>query len=275
MNAAGGSAFPASLLLVGAGRMGSALLQGWLHRGLAPGRVHVADPAPSAEIKSFCLARGVALTLPSVLPEVVVLAIKPQMLASAASALAPLVGKHTLVVSILAGKTLRKIGEALPAAQAIVRAMPNLPAAIGAGITGAVANEFVSPGQKKVAQALLAAGGRVEWLDDEGLIDAVTAVSGSGPAYVFYLAECLAEAGAAQGLAPELAARLARATIEGAGALLTALSETTTARLRGDVTSPGGTTAAALAELQNNDALLKLIKDAVAAARRRAQQLSD
>lgn len=275
MNAVGGDDFPASLLLVGAGRMGSALLQGWLKHGLDPARVHVVDPAPSVAIESFCLGHGVALTMPSAPPEVVVLAIKPQTLAGAASALMPIVGKHTLVVSILAGKTLKKINEALPAARAIVRAMPNLPAAIGAGVTGVVASEFVTPEQKKVAQALLGAGGRVEWLDDESLIDAVTAVSGSGPAYVFYLAECLAEAGAAQGLAPEMAARLARATIEGAGALLAALPEAPAAKLRADVTSPGGTTAAALAELQNSDALLDLVKRAVTAARRRAEQLSD
>jgi pyrroline-5-carboxylate reductase len=255
--------------------MGSALLQGWLNRGLEPGRVHVLDPAPSAAVKSFCLARGVHMAVPSAPPEVVVLAIKPQTLASAAPVLAPLVGPQTLVLSILAGKTLEKIGEHLPSVRAIVRAMPNLPAAIGAGITGAAANDSVTPAQKKAAQALLAAGGRVEWLDHEGLIDAVTAVSGSGPAYVFYLAECLTEAGAAQGLPPDLAARLARATIEGAGALLAALPDATAAKLRADVTSPGGTTAAALAKLQDKDALRNLIDHAVAAARQRAQQLSD
>jgi pyrroline-5-carboxylate reductase len=275
MSSSGGNNFPASLLLVGAGRMGSALLQGWLNRGLEPGGVYVLDPAPAADVKSFCLAHGVHMGVPSTPPEVVVLAVKPQTLAGAAAAVAPLVGPQTLVLSILAGKTLEKIGEHLPSARAIVRAMPNLPASIGAGISGAAANESVTPVQKKAAQALLAAGGHVEWLENEGLIDVVTAVSGSGPAYVFYLAECLAEAGAAQGLPADVAARLARATIEGAGALLTALPDATTAKLRADVTSPGGTTAAALAELQDKDALPNLIGRAVAAARQRAQQLSD
>lgn len=275
MNSAGGDDFPASLLLVGAGRMGSALLRGWLSRGFARDRIHVLDPAPSEEVQSFCRAHGIPLAAPASAPDAMVLAIKPQALGSAAPALAQLVMPQTLVLSILAGKTMKKIGEALPSARAIVRAMPNLPAAIGAGITGAVANPAVTPAQRKTAQALLSAGGQVEWLDDEGLIDAVTAVSGSGPAYVFYLAECLAAAGTEQGLPAEIAARLARVTIEGAGALLAALPEASAAKLRADVTSPGGTTAAGLGELQAEDALANLISRAVAAARQRAQQLSD
>ncbi len=185
MTSSGGEDFPASLLLVGAGRMGAALLQGWLNLGLDPARVHVLDPALSAEMQAFCTARGVGLGAPAQPAEVLVLAIKPQIFVSAAPALASLVDPDTLVVSILAGKTLQGIADHLPGARAIVRAMPNLPAAIGAGITGAVANAAVSPKQKATAQALLEAGGAVVWLDDEGLIDAVTAVSGSGPAYVF------------------------------------------------------------------------------------------
>jgi pyrroline-5-carboxylate reductase len=274
MTTSGGGDFPASLLLVGAGRMGSALLQGWLKLGLEPARVHVLDPAPSPELQAFCAARGVKLGAPAMPPEVLVLAIKPQTLASAALGLAPLTAPTTLVISILAGKTLKTLAEHLPSAGAFVRAMPNLPAAIGAGITGAVADPAVTPAQRQKAQALLAAGGRVEWLGEEDLIDAVTAVSGSGPAYVFYLAECLAEAGIAQGLPPTVAEQLARATIEGAGALLAALPEATAAKLRADVTSPGGTTEAALAELKGGDAFAELIGRAVAAARRRAQQLS-
>ena len=274
MTISGGGDFPASLLLVGAGRMGSALLQGWLKLGLDPASVHVLDPAPSAELRTFCAAAGIKLGLPAVPPEVLVLAIKPQTLAGAAPALAPLAAPTTLVISILAGKTLKTLAAHLPSAGAFVRAMPNLPAAIGAGITGAVADPAVTPAQKRKADALLAAGGQVEWLGDEDLIDAVTAVSGSGPAYVFYLAECLAEAGVAEGLPPAVAGRLARATIEGAGALLAALPEATAAKLRADVTSPGGTTEAALAELKGGEALTKLIARAVAAARKRAQQLS-
>jgi pyrroline-5-carboxylate reductase len=274
MTISGGGDFPASLLLVGAGRMGSALLQGWLKLGLDPAAVHVLDPAPSAELRAFCAAAGVKLGVPATPPEVLVLAIKPQTLASAAPALVPLAAPTTLVVSILAGKTLKTLADHLPSAGAFVRAMPNLPAAIGAGITGTVADPAVTPAQKRKADALLAAGGQVEWLGDEDLIDAVTAVSGSGPAYVFYLAECLAEAGVAEGLPPAVAGRLARATIEGAGALLAALPEATAAKLRADVTSPGGTTEAALAELKGGEALTKLIARAVAAARKRAQQLS-
>lgn len=266
--------FPASLLLVGAGRMGAALLKGWLNLGLDPARVYVLDPAPAPDVAAFCAARGITIGAPGGAPDVLVLAIKPQTLASAAPGLAPLAGPRTLVISILAGKTLKTIADLLPGAGGIIRTMPNLPAAIGAGITGAVAHA-VTPAQRRTAEALLAAGGRVEWLDEESLIDAVTAVSGSGPAYVFYLAECLAEAGVAQGLPPAVAARLARATIEGAGALLAALPEVPAAKLRADVTSPGGTTEAALAELKSGGALAELIGRAVAAVRRRAQQLSD
>jgi pyrroline-5-carboxylate reductase len=273
MTQSGGGDFPASLLLVGAGRMGSALLKGWLKLGLDPARVHVLDPAPSAEMLAFCKAQRVAMGAPAAAPDALVLAIKPQTFASAAPALAAFAGPATLVISILAGKTLKTIADDLGAI-AVIRAMPNLPAAIGAGITGAVANAAVTSPQKKIADALLAASGAVEWLADEGLIDAVTAVSGSGPAYVFYLAECLAEAGVAQGLPPAVAERLARATIEGAGAMLAAVPEAA-AKLRADVTSPGGTTAAALAELQGGDALRDLVGRAVAAARRRARQLSD
>ncbi|MEJ0050834.1 MAG: pyrroline-5-carboxylate reductase [Methylovirgula sp.] len=274
MTFSGGEDFPASLLLVGAGRMGGALLKGWLNLGLDPARVHVLDPALSAEMQAFCAARGVKLGAPPAPPEVLVLAIKPQTFEGAAPALAALIGHETLIVSILAGKTLVGTTAYLPGARAVVRAMPNLPAAIGAGITGVVANAAVTSQQKATAQALLEAGGAVVWLDDESSIDAVTAISGSGPAYVFYLAECLTKAGVAQGLNPDVAARLARATIEGAGALLAATPEASPAKLRTDVTSPGGTTEAALTELMGGDALADLIGRAVAAALRRAGQLS-
>ncbi len=274
MTFSGGGDFPASLLLVGAGRMGGALLKGWLNLGFDPARVHVFDPALSAEMQAFCAARGVKLGAPPAPPEVLVLAIKPQTFTSAAPALAAFIGHETLIVSILAGKTLVGMTDHLPGARAVVRAMPNLPAAIGAGITGAVATAAVTREQKTMAQAHLEAGCAVVWLDDECSIDAVTAISGSGPAYVFYLAECLTKAGIAQGLNPDVAARLARATIEGAGALLAATPEASPAKLRTDVTSPGGTTEAALTELMGGDALADLIGRAVAAALRRAGQLS-
>jgi pyrroline-5-carboxylate reductase len=261
----------ASLLLVGAGKMGGALLRGWLDRGFDAARIQVLDPQPSPQIAALCAAHGVALTIPAAPASVVVLAIKPQMLDEVAPALAPFVRRDTLVISVLAGKTIKNLLQRLPGA--IVRAMPNLAAAVGNGITVAVANANVTPAQRNIADALLAAVGRVEWLSDESFIDAVTAISGSGPAYVFYLAECLVKAGVDAGLPPDLATRLARATIEGAGALLARQPELSAAQLRDSVTSPGGTTAAALAVLREGG-LEQLIVEAVAAAKRRAQELS-
>lgn len=265
---------PASLTLVGAGKMGGAMLAGWLAGGLDAARTSVVDPQAAPELVASCADRGVALNPARVPPaEVVVLAMKPQGLDAAAPGLAPLIGPETLVVSILAGKTLADLRHRLPQARAIVRAMPNLPASIGRGATGAVANPDVTPRQRAQADALLACVGLVEWLDDEGLIDALTAVSGSGPAYVFLLAEAMAQAGVAAGLPPEMAARLARATVSGAGALLAA-SPVEAAQLRRDVTSPGGTTAAALAVLMRPDGLPDLMREAVAAGRHRAGELS-
>ncbi len=275
MNGSGGEAFPASLLLVGAGKMGGALLQGWLALGLDTAGISVCEPEPAPQIKALCVARGVALTMPSTAPDVLVLAVKPQMLDAVAPQIAPLATEATLVISILAGKTIRNISDRLPRAKAIVRAMPNLAAAIGSGITGAVAAAAVTPAQRRTADALLSAVGRVEWLSDESQIDAVTAVSGSGPAYVFYLAECLAKAGVEAGLPADVAARLARATVEGAGALLAGMPKISPAELRENVTSRGGTTAAALAVLMSEDGLEKIIAKAVAAAKKRAQELSD
>jgi pyrroline-5-carboxylate reductase len=268
--AVGGEA--ASLLLVGAGKMGGALLQGWLDRGFDAARIQVLEPEPSPRLKALCVARGVALTSLSAPPSVLVLAVKPQVLKVIAPALVPLASRSTLIISMLAGKTIRNLSELFPGA--IVRAMPNLAAAIGCGITAAVADARVTPEQRQAADALLSAVGRVEWLTDETLMDGVTAVSGSGPAYVFYLAECLEKAGLGAGLPGDLAKRLARATIEGAGALLTRQPDVSPAELRESVTSPGGTTAAALAILRGEDGLEKLVAEAVAAAKRRAQELS-
>src|SRR4051794_29254258 len=235
---------PSSLVLVGAGKMGGAMLEGWLAVGLDPAAVAVIEPAPSPEIRSLC-ARGIRLNPESPGPaEIVVLAIKPQTLPAAAPTIAPLVGPDTLLVSIVAGKTIADLRARIPSARAIVRAMPNLPASVRRGATGAAASPQVSDAQRAAAQALLAAVGTVEWLDDEALIDAVTALSGSGPAYVFHLVECLAEAGADAGLPPDVAQRLARAMVIGSGELL-AQSELSAAELRQNVTSPGGTTAAA------------------------------
>ena len=271
------TALPASLLLVGAGKMGGAMLQGWLALGLEAGRIAVLDPYASAELTALCAGAGVRLNPPSAVmkaPDVLVLAVKPQSFDAAASSVALLVGEATLVLSIMAGKTIGDIAARLPKTGTFVRAMPNLPASIGRGITAAVASGAVTPRARAMADALLSAIGKVEWLDHEGLIDAVTAVSGSGPAYVFYLVECLAAAGAAAGLPADLALRLARATVEGAGELMARDPASPPARLRENVTSPGGTTAAALSVLMGQGGLEKLMTDAVAAAKRRAQELA-
>jgi pyrroline-5-carboxylate reductase len=264
------------IVFVGAGKMGAALLSG-LARAGAPGRVEVIEPHPSAEVEALCAAQGFVLRdrLSGGEPAAgtLLLAIKPQMLETVAPTLSTLVGPETLVVSILAGKRVADLATRL-GAKAFVRAMPNTPGAIGRGITGAFANAQTSEPQRVIAQRLLGAAGDVVWVEREELIDAVTAVSGSGPAYVFLLAECLAAAGAAAGLPEDLAARLARATVSGAGELMHRSPELSPATLRENVTSPGGTTAAALAVLMAEDGLAPLMRRAVAAAKRRAAELS-
>lgn len=268
---------PASLALVGAGKMGGALLEGWLAIGLDPSRVTVIDPGMPDERRGTLSARGV-LALPS--PEgaspaeMILLAIKPQAFDEAARGLASLIAPGACLLSVMAGKTIDDIQRLLPGAGAVVRTIPNTPASVGRGITAAFAGRGVTERHRATADALLSAVGRVEWLDDEGLIDAATAVSGSGPAYVFHMVECLAQAGAAAGLPPDLAMRLARATVEGAGELLHR-SPLPASVLRENVTSPGGTTAAALGVLMAPDTgLAALMRDAVAAAERRAGELS-
>jgi pyrroline-5-carboxylate reductase len=267
--------FTGTIVLVGAGRMGSAMLQGWLARDLDPARLTVIEPQPSAEIEDLA-HRGLKLNPAQAprAPHAAVIAVKPQTAAEIMPWLATIVGPATLVLSIMAGKTLGFLAEALTPDTAIVRSMPNLPGAIGRGITVAVPNEHVSPAQRDLAHRLLAAMGAVEWVDDERLLDAVTAVSGSGPAYVFLLAESLAHAGAAAGLPLDLAERLARATVAGSGELLRR-SPLDAATLRENVTSPGGTTAAALEVLLAADGLDSLMERAIAAATRRSRELSD
>ena len=200
-------------------------------------------------------------------------AVKPQIAPAIMPTVAALVRPDTVVVSIMAGRTIAFLAGGLPAGAAIVRAMPNTPAAIGRGITVAVPNAHVTAAQRQLADLLLAANGVVEWIDDEALMDAVTAVSGSGPAYVFLLAESLARAGMKAGLPAALADRLARATVAGSGELLHR-SELPAATLRHNVTSPGGTTAAALDVLMAPDGLDALMERAVAAATRRGRELA-
>jgi pyrroline-5-carboxylate reductase len=271
------SEWPQSLVLVGAGKMGEALLRGWLAGGLAPQRATIIDPKPSPAIAALAAERGVALNPPLAglaPPEVLFLAIKPQTLEAAAPDLAPLAGAETLVISILAGKRIADLASRLPNARALARVMPNTPAAVGRGASAGFASPATSARQRAWAQSLMSAVGQFDWLADEALIDAVTAISGSGPAYVFALVEAMAEAGEKLGLAAELAMKLARATVEGAGELLHREPAVTAARLRENVTSPGGTTAAALAVLRAPDGYPSLLAKAAAAARDRARELA-
>jgi pyrroline-5-carboxylate reductase len=273
-NPAATPTFAANIVLVGAGKMGSALLEGWLALGVDPVGVTVIEPQPAPEITALA-ARGVRLN-PTALPsrtDAVVIAVKPQTAPEALAGIAGHIAPGAVVISIMAGRTLAFLEAVLPAGTAIVRAMPNTPAAIGRGITVAVPNARVTPAQRDLAHRLLAATGAVEWIDDEALMDAITAVSGSGPAYIFLLAESLARAGEKAGLLAPLAANLARATVAGAGELLHR-SPLDPAALRHNVTSPGGTTAAALEVLMSADGLDPLMERAIAAATRRSRELA-
>jgi pyrroline-5-carboxylate reductase len=262
-----------TIVLAGAGKMGGAMLSGWLAQGLDPSRAAVIEPHPSEEIRAY-LARGVSLN-PS--PQAsgtiaaLVVALKPQAFREAGPSLKPFVDAATLVISIMAGTTMASLSEILGGH--VVRAMPNTPAAIGRGITVAVAAKDVSTAQRETADGLLRATGSVEWVTNEGLMDAVTAVSGSGPAYLFLLAEELARAGVAAGLPEALAIKLARETVSGSGELLRR-SELSAETLRQNVTSPGGTTAAALDVLTGKDGLQSLLTRAVAAATKRSKELA-
>jgi pyrroline-5-carboxylate reductase len=263
-----------TIVLAGAGKMGGAMLSGWLARGLDASRVAVIEPYPSDEIEALS-AKGMRLNpAPQDVGAVaaLVVAVKPQMFREAGPPLRCFAGSSpTLVVSIMAGMTIASITEVCGGS--VVRAMPNTPAAIGRGITVAVADKNVSAAQRAIADALLRATGSVEWVSDETLMDAVTAVSGSGPAYVFLLAEELARAGVEAGLPPELAAKLARETVAGSGELLHR-SELDAAALRRNVSSPGGTTAAALEVLMGEGGMQSLLTRAVAAATRRSRELA-
>ncbi len=262
-----------TLVLAGAGKMGGAMLSGWLAQGLDPTRVVVIEPHPSDETKSF-VAKGARLNpAPNEISaaDVLVAAVKPQMFREAGPHLKSWVSSSTLVVSIMAGTPLAVLKAVCGGV--CVRAMPNTPAAIGRGITVAIADSGVARQQREIADALLRATGSVEWIDNEALMDAVTAVSGSGPAYVFLLAEELARSGVAAGLPEQLATRLARETVSGSGELLRQ-SELASGTLRENVTSPGGTTAAALSVLMGENGFRDLLTRAVAAAARRSSELS-
>ncbi len=259
------------LVLLGCGKMGSAMLQGWLGQGLEAASVWVLDPHPSDWLRGL---DGLHLNadLPGD-PAIVLIAVKPQMMAEALPVLRPLGGGTTLFVSVAAGISIATYEAMLGAATPIIRAMPNTPAAVGKGITALVGNARASAAHMDMADGLLAAVGQTVRLDSEDQMDAVTAVSGSGPAYVFHLIEALAAAGQAQGLPADLALHLARATVAGAGALAEAADEDP-GQLRVNVTSPGGTTAAALAVLMDEEAgFPALLGRAVAAAAARSREL--
>ena len=263
------------VVLVGAGNMGGAMMRGWLASGIDPKDIVVLDPSPRPDVLELIGKHGLRhLAGPTDGPiaGVLFIAVKPQMMAQVLPGLKAMKGEDTISVSIAAGTPIATLEQHLGGC-AVVRAMPNTPAMVGRGITAAVANSRASAAQRKAVGDLLSVSGPVEWLDDEALIDAVTAVSGSGPAYVFFLVECMAEAGRVGGLPADLAMRLARATVSGAGEMLYQ-SPDTAEQLRANVTSPGGTTAAALAVLTADDGLGPLIERAVAAARKRAQELA-
>ncbi len=265
------------LVLAGAGNMGGAMLAGWLARGLSPSQIIVQDPGPPPATAELLTKHGVRSvetieSLPTP-PSVLLMAVKPQVMDEVFRPLARLAGPETVVLSIAAGRTIASFEKYLRAGAAVVRSIPNTPAAVGRGITVAAANAHVTDHHKQTVTELLSAIGEVAWVDDEALIDPVTAVSGSGPAYVFYLVEALAAAGVAAGLKPELAMQLARATVTGAGELMHQ-SPLDAATLRQNVTSPNGTTYAALQVLMAKDGLEPLMTAAVVAATKRSRELA-
>lgn len=262
------------IVLIGAGNMGGAMLKGWLDSGVDPRGLVVVDPGGAKALAPLIAEKGARLETEApkgLTAGILFLAVKPQIMDDVLPPLKGLVGPETTVVSVAAGRTLAYFESRLGPA-AMVRAMPNTPAMIGRGVTGAYANAAVDAAARTRVDALLKVSGPVEWVETEADIDAVTAVSGSGPAYVFYLVECMAEAGRKAGLQADLAMRLARETVAGAGELLHRSSDTA-ATLRQNVTSPGGTTAAALAVLMAEDGLQPVFDAAVAAARQRAEEL--
>ena len=267
------------VLLLGAGKMGGALLTGLLGRGLKPADFRVADPSPPPEVKALLDEHHIAVAdnagafRQEASPSVILAAVKPQVMDDIFPEAARLAAANTMTISIAAGKTISGFAEQLPAGSAVVRAMPNTPAAIGHGMTVCCANAQTSDGQRDLATELLSAVGDVAWVADEALMDAVTAVSGSGPAYVFHLVECMAAGGVAAGLPEDLAMRLARQTVIGSGALL-AQSELSAGSLRKNVTSPGGTTAAALDVLMGDEAMQDLFRQAIRAAEARGRELA-
>lgn len=265
------------LLLVGAGKMGTAMLERWLASGLTPSGVTILDPYLEGDRWAELARAGIATATSAAgaadrAYKVMVLAVKPQTMAEALTQVKALAAPDTAIVSIAAGVRLATLEAAFPQSQAIVRAMPNTPAQVGMSMTVAFPNANVTGTEREVVEQLFQAIGAFSWIDEEALIDAVTAVSGSGPAYVFLLAECMAEAARSVGLPAGLADLLARQTVAGSGALLAA-SPLAPDVLRKNVTSPGGTTAAALSVLMGEAGLQLLLTRAVEAAKKRSIEL--
>ena len=264
------------ILLVGCGKMGGALLGGWLAGDIAAADVTIVEPfAGDAVAQRFgvTVVDEVGRVAAGFVPDIVAFAVKPQNMDDILPLYRPFVRPETVFLSIAAGRTIASFEQHLGTEAAIIRTMPNTPAAIGRGITVACANAPVREAQRTLAHGLLEAVGLVDWVADEALLDAVTAVSGSGPAYVFLMIEAMTDAGIAAGLAPDLAERLARATVAGSGELARQ-SDEAAAILRTNVTSPGGTTAAALEVLMADDGLTALMRRAVEAATRRSRELA-
>jgi pyrroline-5-carboxylate reductase len=262
------------MTLLGCGRMGFALLKGWLASGIPAENFQVVEPNPSANLVHLANDSGLRTISLDEADEadVVILAVKPQSVAEASAQASTLLGADSLLLSVVAGVSLQNLRTQFPKAASVIRAMPNLAAIVGQGASALVA-ETGSPGtHRRIAENLLKAVGITEWVAREELVDVITALSGSGPAYAFYLAECLAAAGVKGGLPESVAGRLARATIQGAGAIL-ASSGDDPATLREQVTSPGGTTHAGLAILMKNGGLESLIHETVAAAAQRSREL--
>ncbi len=264
-----------SVMLVGAGNMGGAMLKGWIANGMRPENITVLDPVPSEKMKNTLLKskiwhaespKGMSA------PDVLLLAIKPQMMDEVLPQLGELVAEKTVVVSVAAGTRLATICDTLGDVSAI-RVMPNTPSLVLRSMSVGCPNAKTTDAQLARVDSLMSAIGKIEWVDDEKLIDAVTAVSGSGPAYVFHLAECMAEAGVAAGLPRELAMTMAIQTVSGAGELLNQ-SDDEPAVLRKNVTSPNGTTAAALEVLMAEDGMSPLLEKAIMAAKNRSEELS-
>ncbi len=262
----------ASICLIGAGRMGGALLRGWLAAGVPPKALTVQEPNPSPEVAQLVQQLSIASAARET-PDVLVLAVKPQNLPDVLKQAAIHAGPKTVTLSIAAGRTVASIAQHLPSDSAIVRAMPNLPAEIGRGIAALFANAHVTADQKELCETLMRAVGDAVWIADESLMDAITAVSGSGPAYLFYFLECLTAAARDAGLPDDLASELAKATVTGSAELLSR-SVLSAAQLRENVTSPGGTTAAGLSVLMREGGLKELLAETVKAAARRSRELS-